>query len=595
MNENNEEWDENGYDPTKEAFFSNLMEMEEEISAEGYQLVEHAISLINSQYYDDSIEILRQAIGLYEQINRQDEIDAINKKISEIYLLKEQQFRDVEIALDSIEPVSKNPEILEKELVENFIKDSEVEKIDTTDLGANLIKEAQQLIEIDEYDEALQKYDESFKIYEKLNDIPKLQEINELIEACYKKKTAFLKSAKKEEPVLDVLDDLSEKELIKEQELKTDKSEIDDDTQKRIKHLSGLAYKLLAQATERAENFQYDDAINLFDEANILFKQLSWDHEQREVQQKIQQLKQDKELHTKELEKVDIVEEQEGDTTTQHYERLDKEAKERFQELKDKAEKLLEIERQKEEDEIFQNEISTMVDDAEKRVRDYEYALRKDVSDTIKKMECPYSDVINIYTEIKDRLLEKGWSNEAKPYYLQINIYKDKLKKDENLRKVEAEKAQKQKDIEEMRKMDSIEEQLAAFEKKMEKIEELRKKETEKEDFEHAINEMINHANNLDREYTLALKKKNFIECPYPEIIETYKKIQKMLQEKGLKNEAAYYNNSIRLYKEKLEKDKKLREIEAKKARRDEEYEQTYMMKKEVQEPQIQRIDEQKK
>ena len=43
-----DDFDENGFDPTKEAFFSDLMEGEEEIASEGYELVEHAISLINS-------------------------------------------------------------------------------------------------------------------------------------------------------------------------------------------------------------------------------------------------------------------------------------------------------------------------------------------------------------------------------------------------------------------------------------------------------------------------------------------------------------------------------------------------------------------
>ena len=94
MNDENK-WD--GPDPTKEAFFSDMSEMEGEIAEEAYELVEHALSLIDSQYYDDAIEILRQAIGLYSQINKEEEITAIRNKISELYILKEQAFREVEI------------------------------------------------------------------------------------------------------------------------------------------------------------------------------------------------------------------------------------------------------------------------------------------------------------------------------------------------------------------------------------------------------------------------------------------------------------------------------------------------------------------
>ncbi|MFX1386384.1 MAG: hypothetical protein ACFE9M_04130, partial [Promethearchaeota archaeon] len=91
-----EEFDDEELDLTKDAFFSNLMEMEEEIAGEAYELVEHAINLIESKFYDDSIEVLRQAIGLYTQINREQEIKAINEKISEIYVLKEKEFREIE-------------------------------------------------------------------------------------------------------------------------------------------------------------------------------------------------------------------------------------------------------------------------------------------------------------------------------------------------------------------------------------------------------------------------------------------------------------------------------------------------------------------
>ena len=83
MDENDR--NQNDKDPTKEAFFQDLMEMEEDISDEAYELVEHALSLIDSKYYDDAIEVLRQAIGLYSQINAEEEIQAINKKKEKLH------------------------------------------------------------------------------------------------------------------------------------------------------------------------------------------------------------------------------------------------------------------------------------------------------------------------------------------------------------------------------------------------------------------------------------------------------------------------------------------------------------------------------
>lgn len=67
-----------------------------QIANTAYELVKHAIHLVEGgKYFDEGIEILRQAIGLYSQINRADEIKAINEKISEVYLLKEQAFREM--------------------------------------------------------------------------------------------------------------------------------------------------------------------------------------------------------------------------------------------------------------------------------------------------------------------------------------------------------------------------------------------------------------------------------------------------------------------------------------------------------------------
>lgn len=62
--------EEERFDPTKEAFFSDMNDMQEEIMTESYELVKHALSLLETYYFDDAIEIMRQAIGLYEQVNR---------------------------------------------------------------------------------------------------------------------------------------------------------------------------------------------------------------------------------------------------------------------------------------------------------------------------------------------------------------------------------------------------------------------------------------------------------------------------------------------------------------------------------------------
>ncbi len=55
------------------------------------------------------------------------------------------------------------------------------------------------------------------------------------------------------------------------------------------------------------------------------------------------------------------------------------------------------------------------------------------------------------------------------------------------------------------------------------------------------------------------------LNCPYEKIIEIYKEVKKRFEIIGWKEESNKLIDSIRYYNDKLEKDKRLREIETKK------------------------------
>lgn len=73
---------------------------------------------------------------------------------------------------------------------------------------------------------------------------------------------------------MQALDDISP--LSPDQELELQEIEKEKDLKKRETHLSELAYKLMAQASKRIEEKSFDEAIDLYDEAYILFSQLKW-------------------------------------------------------------------------------------------------------------------------------------------------------------------------------------------------------------------------------------------------------------------------------------------------------------------------------
>ena len=163
--DSDQEFTDEELDLTKDAFFTDLLGMEEEIANEAYELVEHAINLIESHYYDDSIEILRQAIGLYTQINREEEIKAINDKISEIYVLKEKAFREIEALPEREAKLVDETEIIEEVKVKEEVEEMKAES-DLVSKADQLIVEAHELTSINKFEDALNKYDEAEKILE---------------------------------------------------------------------------------------------------------------------------------------------------------------------------------------------------------------------------------------------------------------------------------------------------------------------------------------------------------------------------------------------------------------------------------------------
>ncbi|GAH16246.1 unnamed protein product, partial [marine sediment metagenome] len=202
-----------------------------------------------------------------------------------------------------------------------------------------------------------------------------------------------------------------------------------------------------------------------------------------------------------------------------------------------------------------------MVNEADKMAREYELAMKKAIKEGSIIETSPYHEVIQLYEKVRNLLIEKGWKDQVPIYTNQINIYYEKLEKYNKLKQIEAQKLEKQKAIEEMHKIKEEGTQIANNIEKMKILEETKKKEMEVQIFIKQIDEMVNNAERTAREYEVALRKGQFERsCPYPEIINTYEKIRNMLLERGLKDDAAIYTTQIQAYKEKLVKDKRLRE-----------------------------------
>ena len=581
------EFDDEELDLTKDAFFSDMVEMEEEIASEAYELVEHAINLINSHYYDDGIEILRQAIGLYTQINREDEIKAINDKISEIYILKEKTFREDEIEAEKeveVTEVIEEAEVVEKveTIEEEGLLEETKNKADLISRADQLIVEAHQLANFNKFEEALDKYDEAEKILEELGKSDEIERIYPLIEDCYNKKAEYLRVIKKEEQKELVIGEESELPLSEEQ-LKEKKLKQYLETKKREEEISSKGYEILDKAVELAKLHDYDQAMSLYKEGATLFKKLNWTYETKKILDTIEQLEKEKIAHFQALEREKVHIEQKIEKEIQKEKVIDQHVKElEDQEKLAQMERVRGIELQKMEREFFKAQIDNMVTEATRMAREYELAMQKAIKDGKLVEECLYPKVIEIYKKIKELLLDKGWNSEAEIYDSTINVYIQKFEQDQKIRQIEADKTKKQKEAEELIKIKKEDVEIGLSEEQLIAIEKQRQREKEIQNIRNDIEEMTKRADRLGREYEVALRKGKFmLKCPYPEIINIYERAKLMAQEREWNTEVAIFLSQINKFGQKLEKDKRLRQIEAEKVKKQEEVEELFKIKKE--------------
>ncbi|GAH45832.1 unnamed protein product, partial [marine sediment metagenome] len=271
----------------------------------------------------------------------------------------------------------------------------------------------------------------------------------------------------------------------------------------------------------------------------------------------------------------------------------EKKTYEEFQKIQKKeidVEKIKEIESKKSkklEEQNFQKEITGIVDKAEKLAREYEIAKRSALKEGKDLGEVPYFEIIEIYTKLRNKVLTRGWTDQALIYAKQIKIYQEKLESDKKLRKIEFEKVQKQKEFEESLKVKAG----GLTVDRLKNLEILSKQEQDEEKLEREIDDLVDKAEKLAREYDLAIKRGQFEkECPYLIIAELYKKIKEKVYARGWKDEADIYGNQINNYRKKYERDKRLRELEAKKVEKQKDFEDSLKITKEVKKLKLQEI-----
>ncbi|MBD3342728.1 MAG: hypothetical protein GF353_26765, partial [Candidatus Lokiarchaeota archaeon] len=445
------------------------------------ELEQMAVTLIDKGMYNESISLLRKAIALLVQINDELKADEVRKKLSEVYILQQQK--------GSQETPSSIPK---KGPPKKMRIEEKVEK----------------------------------RAEEDIRSEPKLATEEQ------KKKELIVSEDKKEGEILREPKEIREREETEETERYTELEEKTDIAESEVNR----AYELIDQGIELEKSSNIEDAIKVYEQAARLFEKIHYKNVLNNVKSKISELKEKRDSESK-LEKKSIEAQQkkapeslenikeESFETEEYKMEFEKESlikedipPEQPQELDKTTETIKTVEeryKREIEDEIFQNEITKMVDKAQKMEYNYEIEKKKSIKNKrLFKVKEPYTEILEIYETVKEKLLKRGWNEQASVYTDQINIIQGKLKQDKRLREIETKKIQKQKEYEESIKANNITPQEDID--KLKAVEEKYHKQFEEEEFGKQIADIVDEAEKLAHEYEIAMRKGKFEEkSPY--------------------------------------------------------------------------------
>ncbi|MGV9200197.1 MAG: hypothetical protein ACOC4M_15435, partial [Promethearchaeia archaeon] len=168
---------------------------EEEISAEAYEHVKHALSLMESEYFDDAIKSMQVAKELYSSIGREEEISIIREKISDIYTMKEQVFS--ERATESKMEVESEPSApgieQEKEKKEPKIEYSRKDKEIILNEAYEFLERGEKLANTDYFDDALKNLKDAKQLFNKIGNDNEIDRVAAKIEEVIAEKEARIK------------------------------------------------------------------------------------------------------------------------------------------------------------------------------------------------------------------------------------------------------------------------------------------------------------------------------------------------------------------------------------------------------------------
>ncbi len=302
----------------------------------------------------------------------------------------------------------------------------------------------------------------------------------------------------------------------------------------------------------------YEEAIKIYNQAAKNLAKIGWHKESLKVFSSVK-------LYNDKLKKDQEYREQEKQRIAKNLEeksKLKQRAKEsREYQVKKELQRLKRKQRIREENAYKQaitNQIFNEIDQIEHDIKEYE-----SLPDKIPYI-CPYEKAIEVYQKSANRLREIGRTYESIKLFEGMQLYQDKLRKDQIYR--EEEKLRVAKNKEEAELLEKRAKKVKEIALKRQQEQEAKKlKEQQEMKYKQAIADQIfTQIEKIEeeiKEYESLIDKIPY-ECPYKKAINTYFKGVETLKEIGWTKESIRLFEGLKIYRDKLEKDKKYREEE---------------------------------
>jgi len=278
-----------------------LSTQKEEKRKRAFKIIEDADTLLKEENYNEAIQVYRDAIKILTEIGWEgpylkilkETLEEIKqqKEKKEVILQKEKEreehakIADEEFQKKITDSLKREEERLRKKQVEMIkIKQIQEKKSELKEKAFDIIDEAETLVKEAQYDYAIDKYREAELI---LNQIQfpttaikeKLQKLEEAKrEEDYKKQKDFISQLQEERRDEVLQKQISQRMKLDREKLEAKKKRIQKQEvlQNYIERNKEKAFNLLDKAEDLTKKGDYEDALNLYEDAEIILSELNF-------------------------------------------------------------------------------------------------------------------------------------------------------------------------------------------------------------------------------------------------------------------------------------------------------------------------------